>query len=181
MKRSSNVQNVTKAFHQIIEGGCCKASHPAPPTCVLNRVNDLLVSQSHTFLNLEGVQYTLFHFNYVKRINILLSIIINKNNNNSKFNYLQVIFSPETGKLLYSNTIFIAIAPCCRQIEKTIYNIDSEKCWFALNLGCKFTYSFVPNCRVGSNEMHQGENYQGFLKWGGWGGVLLGRSLIIIK
>ena len=181
MKRSSNVQNVTKAFHQIIERGCCKASHPAPPTCVLNRVNDLLVSQSHTFLNLEGVQYTLFHFNYVKRINILLSIIINKNNNNSKFNYLQGIFSPETGKLLYSNTIFIAIAPCCRQIEKTIYNIDSEKCWFALNLGCKFTYSFVPNCRVGSNEMHQGENYQGFLKWGGWGGVLLGRSLIIIK
>ena len=32
----------------------------------------------------------------------------------------------------------------------------------------------------GSNEMHQGGNYQDFLKWKG-GGVFLGHSLIIIK
>ena len=41
-------------------------------------------------------------------------------------------------------------------------------------------YSFVPNCKVvvcvcvgggGSNKIHQGENYQDFLKWGGGGEV----------
>ena len=29
-----------------------------------------------------------------------------------------------------------------------------------------FIYYFVPNCRGGSNKMHQGENYQDLLKWG---------------
>ena len=45
-----------------------------------------------------------------------------------------------------------------------------------------FHYSFVPNCRGegggGSNKIHQGQNYQDFLKWGG---LLLGHSLTIIK
>ena len=32
----------------------------------------------------------------------------------------------------------------------------------------------------GLNKMHQGENYQDFIKWGGGGGIL-GHSLVIIK
>ena len=33
----------------------------------------------------------------------------------------------------------------------------------------KITYTFLPNCRGGrgSNRMHQGGNYEDFLKWDG--------------
>ena len=41
------------------------------------------------------------------------------------------------------------------------------------------TYSLMSNCRErGSMEMHQGRNYQDFLKWRG---IFLGHSLIITK
>ena len=48
------------------------------------------------------------------------------------------------------------------------------------------TNSFVPNCKVGVYKMHQGDNYQDFLKCRCdvclcGGGVFLGHSLIIIK
>ena len=59
----------------------------------------------------------------------------------------------------------------------------------ALNHCCH--YSFVLNCRGHgrSNEIHQWENYQDFLKWGAIfrslsyknGGLFLGHYLIIIK
>ena len=43
-------------------------------------------------------------------------------------------------------------------------------------------YSFVPNCRGrGSNKMHQGENYQDFLKWGGGRGIIKIIQIAIIS
>ena len=58
--------------------------------------------------------------------------------------------------------------------------IVSHNVALQVSLSNNHTYSFVPNClEGGSNKMHQGENYQDFLKYGG--GLFLGHSLIIIK
>lgn len=49
---------------------------------------------------------------------------------------------------------------------KTCLRPRLQKRWRGIHTKAKkHLYSFVLNCRGGSNKMHQGGNYQDFLKW----------------